>query len=203
MGLGEDIKRGYRLLIYPGNETKQAFSLGKALAFYYELTAIPFVLFVILGYIAGSLGMATRLVPFYSSLSFVGLLPALVLAAIFYFWIVEPIGLFINATIYQLVGKNFLKVWNGNYEKTFTAAVFGSLPTVLFYWLVTIPIVNALYIGIMSVWSLIVAVIALANQQKIRRIEAFWTIGAVTAIVLMLVFATLLLWMMPAKILPQ
>ncbi len=193
MNFGEDIRRGYSALLHPGSESKSAFSIWRALGFYYALTAIPFVLYVVIGYIMVKLGLIATLMPFYSSLSPIGVLPALLLTAILYFWILVPIGLFINAFIYQLIGKNFLRLWNGSYEKTFTAAMFGALPVMLFYWLVSIPVVNALYLGIMGVWGLIVLTVALSNQQKVKRIEAFWAMGVAVVLTLILVMIVVLL----------
>ncbi len=193
MNFGEDLKRGYSALLHPGSESKPAFSIGRTLGFYYELTAIPFVLYVVIGYIMASLGLNTTLMPFYGSFSSIGVLPALLLTAVLYFWILVPIGLFLDAVIYHLVGRNFLRLWNGNYERTFTAVMFGALPVMLFYWLVSIPVVNALYLGIMGVWGLVVLTVALSNQQKVKRIEAFWAMGSAVVLTLVLVMVVVLL----------
>ena len=194
MGFAENIRRGYTSLLSPGSATKKHMSIMGALSFYYMLSIIPFVLFVAIGSLVLAANMNMNVLPFWSNFGYqFGLTTTsflfLLLGGILYFWVFVPIGIFINALLYQLVGKFFLNIWRGTYDKTFTAAMFGVLPSMLFYWLMPIPIINIFYLAVFGVWSFVVFVIALANQQKVARMSAFLGMLATVTIV---VFATMI-----------
>lgn len=185
-----DIKRGIDSVFHPDRNTKTGMSLGRALSFYYEFSILPFITFVIVASLMLYLNAAVfNTVPFLSMLygSTLGVV-AVAIAAVLLFWILVPIGFLINAAIYQVVGKYFLKVWKGDYSKTFMATMFGSLPIILFYWLMPIPILGAIAIAVFAIWSFVVLIIALSNAQKVSRLQSVGVVLISAAVIFIIVF---------------
>ncbi len=180
MALTDNLRLGIDAMMNPGKLTKRGLSLGNALKFYYGLSIFPLLLYVLLGYALIILNHLARRVFLLSSL----------LSGVGYFWILVPACLFIDALVYQVVGKFFLNVWNGNYERTFAAATFGAIPAVLFYWLMLLPSIRALYVVIFGAWGLVVLTIAISNQQKASRLASFAVLAATVAFALFIIFGT-------------
>ena len=63
----------------------------------------------------------------------------LAITGILMFLVIIPISLFVTAFLYHIFGKLF-KVFSNPYSNTFTATVYGIVPTILFYWLSPIPL---------------------------------------------------------------
>ncbi len=185
-----DIKRGIDSVFHPDRNTKVGMSVGRALSFYYEFSILPFIAFVIVASLMLYLNAAVfNTVPFLSMLygSTLGVV-AVAIAAVLLFWILIPIGFLINAAIYQVIGKYFLRAWKGDYSKTFMATMFGSLPIVLFYWLMPVPVLGALAIAVFAVWSFVVLIIALSNAQKVSRLQSVGVVLISAAIIFIIVF---------------
>lgn len=180
-------------MFWPSKESAAKMGVKDALKLYYGVSLVPLLLFIVLGSICLNLGLVSNrfgAVPLVLSLlPGVGLNVLLVAFAFAYFWVLIPVSLLIDAALYHLVGKNFLKLFKGGYERTFTALVFGFMPMLLLYWLFVIPGVNALALIVLPVWGFVVDVIALSVQQKVTRLQAF----AVIAVLLGLVALVMLL----------
>jgi len=186
----DDLKKGFAAVFSPVEGTRNGMDVIKALRFYYEFSLLPFIAFIIVASIMAHFGaIMPSYVPFLSMLLYNPAFAeiAVIISAIVLFWIVTPIGFFINAAIYQVVGYNFLHAWKGDYAKTFSAVMFGSLPLLLFYWLVPVPILGVLALMVFAVWDIIVLVIALSNLQKLSRLAAIGVIFVSVAIVLVAV----------------
>ena len=145
------------------------------------------IIFIIIGAAMISLGISS-----YGSTLFggnavflAGLGAAAIVLGLVYFWVLVPISIFINAFIYQLVGYNLLKVFDKNYERSFAAVMFAQLPMMLLYWVVAIPVVGIAALIVLSVWSVVVLIVSLASQHKIKRTDAVVAILAA----MLLVFA--------------
>lgn len=188
MNFGKDVKKAFNALFHPSKETAVNFSLKRALTFYYKASVIPLVLTVLVGYAVMSLWSLPSTLPINYMSGMLGGSPlSLLIYTIVILWIMIPIGFFINAFIYQLVGKRLLKVFKQGYEKTFTAMVFGELPSVMLYWLNVVPLANLIFIIIVAVWSFIMQIIALSVQQKTTRLQALGVL--LTTIVLAIIIA--------------
>ena len=185
----DELKFAYHILTRPGTTAKRSMRAGAALALYYKLSIIPFLIFCAIGLLLANslsstltphmmLPFASSLIPYLGSLAIIG-------SAILFFWILIPISIAINSLIYQLVGRFFLNSLKGNYDKTFTALTFGIFPTALFYWLVLVPVLNVFYIVVASIWAIVVQVIALSAQHKITRLQAAGTIAATAVLVIL------------------
>ncbi|MGC9037651.1 MAG: hypothetical protein ACP5IK_02990 [Candidatus Micrarchaeia archaeon] len=194
MGYGADLRRAWNMLWNPGKESKVSMDIGKALKFYYEIGVLGMVLYWIVGALLIGAGLTIGssylpMLPYRPLISYI-VFPLLVFSGIFYFLILIPIGIAINAFLYHIVGKYLLNAWNGNYSRTLAAVTFSEMPMVLFFWLVLIPFVRIL-VAIFAFWQAIILIIALAAQQKTSRIDAF--VAVLATLVLAVMFAFMLM----------
>lgn len=174
----DDLKFLWDLAWSPAKHVKKQLNFTSAVKLYYKLAVLPFIAYVVLGSIAVSLGERTDIIrsgallaPLYSvatSLSYVSIL----WGGIILFFIALPLGIAIDALIYQLIGKFFLNTWKGNYDKTFTALLYGLFPLLLLLWLSVVPLFNSIFVIAAPIWSLIIIVFALSEQQKVTRLNA-------------------------------
>lgn len=167
----EETKKAWDIITNPGKATA-TMSMGEALGFYYRASILPVIVAIIVGFVVGYLA-GNLLGSVFGSLgallssgtgAAVGLLVA-VLAAL-YLLVLVPVGMVIDAAIYQLFAKVIFKMWEGAFNKTFTAITYGMMPVLLFFWLALIPIVNLLLI-VVGLWSIAVFVISLSTQHKV------------------------------------
>ena len=170
----DELKEGINIMLHPKSATQKERKIGEALALYYKMSIIPLILYIILSlviliYVAGLSPTAM----FFFGMS--------AMSGILIFLVIMPISIFVTAFIYQIFGR-FFKVFKNPYSNTFTATVYGALPTILFYWLRPLPLGSSVLI-IFEVWTFIIMVFALAKQQKTSIIKAF----AVTIITLITV----------------
>jgi hypothetical protein len=172
----DELKEGFNIMLHPKSATQKERKIGEALAFYYKLSIIPLVLDIILALAvpsASATGLSALPTGFLSGLLVIGGILALL--------VIIPISLFVTAFIYQIFGKLF-KVFSNPYSNTFTATVYGIVPTILFYWLTPIPL-GSLVLIIFEIWAFIVTILAIANQQKTSALKAFAVI-IVTGIII-------------------
>jgi len=188
MGFGNDLRLAWDIIKNPGKFAGKQMSYLSALKLYYEFTIIPFILSLVVGIPIILLGVNMFLMPFSNVLIGAGLTIAFIMGLILSLWIMVPIGIFINAFIYQIVGKYILNAWNKDYEKTFVATLFGTLPEVFLYWLLPIPLLNVAAVVAMVVWDLIILTISLSLQQRTSRINAFVAIVASVLFVIIIAF---------------
>ena len=200
MGFGNDLGLAWSIIKNPGKFAGKQMSYLSALKLYYEVTIIPFILSLVVGIPIVLLGVNMFFMPFSNALIGAGLTIAFILSLIFSLWIMVPISIFINAFIYQTVGKYILNAWNKDYEKTFVATLFGTLPEVFLYWLLPIPLLNVAAVVAMVVWGLIVLTISLSLQQRTSRINAF--VAIVASVLLAIIIAFLFMVLIYSMIVP-
>ncbi len=171
----KDIAFLWDLMLHPGKASRRSGSVEKTLKLYYTLALVPFVLYLVIGFLLstyGSLAVMRYLpfvhVPLLATASYVTVL----VSAILLFFVIVPIAIAIDAFVYQVIGRNLLNAWNGDYAKTFTAVTYAVLPVMFFYWLLLLPVLNGLYLLILPIWALVILIISLATQQKVKRTEA-------------------------------
>ncbi len=194
MSFVDDLRKGVGVVFSPQENARKGMKVANALRFYYEFSLLPFIAFIIIGSLVAHFGIS---LPSYATILPMLYNPAfsviaIVISAIVLFWILVPIGFFISAAIYQVVGYNFLHAWKGDFSKTFTAVMFGQLPFVLFYWLMPVPILGELALMVLAVWSVVVLVIALSSIQMLSRLAAVGVVFvsvALAVIVAMLLFS--------------
>jgi len=180
----DELKEGFNIMLHPKTATQKERKIGEALAFYYKMSIIPLILYIILALAVPS-ASATGL--------FTGLLSGLlVINGILALLVVIPISLFVIAFLYHIFGKLF-RVFSNPYSNTFTATVYGIVPTILFYWLSPVPLGSFVLI-IFEIWAFIVTILAIANQQKTSALKAFAVIITPIVIILLIV-AGALFWL--------
>ena len=171
----DELKEGFNIMLHPKSATQKERKIGEALAFYYKISIIPLILYIILALVVTSTSAAGL-----STLS-AGLSGMLAIFGIITLLIIIPISLFVSAFLYQIFGRLF-NVFSNPYSNTITAIVYGIVPTILFYWLSAVPL-GSLVLIIFAIWAFIVMILALANQQKTSALKAFAVI-IVTSIII-------------------
>lgn len=174
MGLFDNFRRALSSLIHPGAESSGKIGIGKALSIYYPVAVLGLVLALIVYYAYSS-----------ATSTFIGSYSHAILLAAIYL-ILVPIGIFIDAAIYHLVGKHFLRAWKGDYSKTFAAYTFAVIPFASLYWIAQVPALRIPTAAIIGLWSIVMLVVAVASQHKIRRTDAA-VVGIVTAVIALIV----------------
>lgn len=181
----------YKSILSPGKYSSKNFDVGSALSLYYKLSIIPILLSFLVGLlVAHAYPSATHaFVPLFTMFSiFAGASIAVIASTLIVLWAIVPIGIFINAFIYHMFGKYFLKTFKFKYGKTFAGATFGIFPLLFLYWLLFVPKLSIVVLPIIGVWEFVVLVIAVSSQQKISRLQSFGVLVASELIILMFIF---------------
>lgn len=163
----DQLRNGISSMLHPGSETKQSWSIGETLKFYYLFSVIPIVL-------------ATAINLAYPNPALQSLLPSsflafLIVGSMLVNWlIVIPVILLIDALFIQFFGRTLLKRFANGYGYTFNALVYGTLPVIALAWVGMLPIATLGLIVLLmaAVWGFIVQVYALSNQQDVSRASA-------------------------------
>ena len=192
----EEMKEGLNIMLHPGMSTKKTLSVSEGLKYYYKLAIVPLILSIIVGIIvAVALPNVTPssnpLMAAYGLGSLGGV--GLILASIIGLLVANPISMLIAAALLQLFGKHLFKAYKNDYEHTFTAyAKGGIVPSTMFYWLSGIPVIGLVFAVIFGVWSFVVAIIALANQQGISRWKSLGVMIGTAVIIYIILFLVIL-----------
>jgi len=152
----DELKEGFNIMVHPDSATQKKRKIGEALLFYYKISIVPLILYIIFALVVPP--TSTNLLTGSVSSSM------LVLRGLFFIWITMPILLFVYSFLYHLFGKLF-KIFHNHYSNTFTATVYGIVPYILFYWLSPLSL-GLLLLIIFGIWSLVITAVALAYQQK-------------------------------------
>jgi len=160
----DELKEGFNIMLHPKSATQKKRKIGEALLFYYKISIIPLLLYIILSLV---------MLIYAAGLSAVGMFffGMLAMYGILMFVVIIPIFIFVIAFIFHIFGKLF-EVFNNPYSNTFTATVYGALPTILFYWLNLVPL-GSWVLKIFDIWAFIITIFALANQQKTSALKVF------------------------------
>ncbi len=164
------IKNAWRIAIHPS--TAKPMSIRDAVKFYYSFAIIPGIIATIIaGIITGTISAA-----------------AIMFGVIF---VLEVIGIFLDAGIYHLFGKFLFKKFKQDYSVTFTATVIATIPAILFYWLS--PITGGFSSILFGIWGIILLTLALMKLQKVSGVVAIlsWLVPSIiiAIIVFLLVIA--------------
>lgn len=169
VGLWNDLKAGLAVMLHPTDNTKKTMEIGAAYSWYYRATVIPLIALIIVALVLVSAfalsPIGVLLGPVGSALSGLGYVGAIVLPILF-MWVLIPIGIFVKAGLYHLVGT-WSGQFKGDFNKTLTATMFAEMPGAIFLFALVVPATAALYFFFV-VWGFIVLLLALANQQKTR-----------------------------------
>jgi hypothetical protein len=192
MGFSDRLRKGFRLLFNPSKEAKGNYGVKKSLKFFYSLAVLGFIFAAVIAAILYAAGVGQSNLMLFSSMQSTYSIYIIILGIALTMFVFEPVGLFINAALYQLVGRFFLKAWNGGYERTFAASAAAAVPAVLLMWLLLFPVAGVVFAAIVGVWGIVVLVIALSVQQRVTRLKALAVILVTLVIVVAVVMAIVL-----------
>lgn len=190
----EEMREGWNIMLHPGKATKKTLSVSEGLKYYYKLAIVPLVITIIIGIVVAvafpgisKTPSSNPLMSSYGAGSLGG--AGIVVAAIIGLLVANPIGILISSALLQLFGKHLFKAYKNDYEHTFTAyAKGGIVPSTMFYWLSSLPVIGVAFAAIFGIWSFIVAIIALANQQGITRWKSLGVVIGTGVIVYIIIF---------------
>lgn len=186
----KDFVSGYGILIKPRKEVSKKRSVKESLMFYYANSIIPFVLFALASLLLSSYVPQLALYYTWLHIPITGTFSTdAVLTGVLIFFIAVPLGIAVDAALYQLVGKKIMNSFKGNYSQTFSAATYAAMPFLAFGWLLSLPFIEFPIIYIIAAWELALFVIALGAQQKIMGSEAFFVFLMTLVLVVLVVFA--------------
>lgn len=188
---------GISSVLYPGRNTKRTFGQVGSIIHYYKISIIPaFIIFIfgmlLLASPTYALGTSTAIIVGSGASGPLGLF----LIAIVSLMLLNPIRMIVDSRIIHFFGTKVLKDFKKDYANTMSAILYGMLPPTFlswaplaavaaFFWLAIpglfasntyslsqsapyIPVVFAALFTASYLWSLIVTVFALSNQQKIK-----------------------------------
>lgn len=135
----------------PKKSTKKEHDYGFMIRKLLVLSLIPGVLLTIITYFAA--GWVSQELGMFGGFSAFMYIPLFLVSAV-----VNP---FISAAIMHFFGKMVFQLMKKDYRKTYNAMAYGMVPSFLFGW---IPVIGSVVGGI---WSIVVQVYALSNQQGI------------------------------------
>jgi len=176
----DELKEGFNIMVHPDSATQKKRKIGEALLFYYKVSIVPLILYIIFALVVPPTSTDLLTGPVSSS--------KLVLWGLLFIWIEIPISLFVASLLYHLFGKLF-KIFHSPYSNTFTATVYGIVPYILFYWLRLLS-VGLLLLIIFYIWSLVILAVALAYQQKTSASKAVGIViatGIIVSIILIFI----------------
>jgi hypothetical protein len=184
MNVFGSFKDGFSAVLHPGQNTGKKMGVGDALKMYYMFSIIPVILFIVLGAVLVSL--LSSFIPFIGAgLGAVGVV-GIIVGAILEFWIAIPIGILIQAALYELVGGMILKWFKGGYSATVSAVTYETMAVVGVVWLAFIPVIGEIIVALFGLWSIYVLIAALSNQHKTTKGKAFgvWLIWVIIGIII-------------------
>ncbi len=187
MILIDQIKELWEMTLHPGANTKREMSIKDSILFFYKSTFLLMVIGAILLMVGG-----TALLKTFGSSSSAAILGAFtgtavnVLLVVFVVieWLLLPIGALISAGILQLFGKYLFRVFKKGYSNTYTANIYttsvslllylivAAASTVLFFISPILALIGILLLVIALIWSIVVGLLALANQQGTTWVKA-------------------------------
>ncbi len=152
----KDIYHALDVMLKPTATTKRMMDIESGFAFYYKVSVLSLVLFVV-----------TSLIFNYSGAVFA------VIAFAALYWIMVPLYIIIQSAIFQFVCNFVLKEFKRGYDETMAAFVYSMIPLLMLAWLSSVPAIGALAVAIGLVWALFILIIALSNLQRVSRLSAF------------------------------
>ena len=174
-----DLGKAWDSITNPSKNTQKFANTSDVLSFYYRASILP--LFAT---------MAIVLVTIIAS-------PALSLTDYIAFAISQAAGILVLLPIYIVVfaavihflAKVLFKWLKGSYENTVAAVMFGTLPSLLFFWLGLIPKIALPSSYVLYLWNLAVLTVSLSKQHKVSTMYAAlsWGISLIVIFVLVIV----------------
>ena len=200
----EEISEQIRIMFDPKGMKRKG--IKNAFLYYSKISIIPIVIGIILGAVgiaffsllaygvAGAFGGSATHLSLGGPFAVFVILAA---ASLLLVWIIEPIAIMICAGLLQLVGSNLLGIFKGSYEDTITGVVYSSSSTILFSWIIVIPVIGWIVLSVISIWALIMEILGLAKLHRTGAWKVFGVMILTSIIVGVVLFLMVFLLVLP------
>ena len=191
----DETKKAIDIVLLKNNSPK-VMSIGELFSFYYKATLIPLILAVLVvgvgGVVIGSTlgGVFGSIGTIFGGFLGSGVALLAIIFVILMFWVLIPIGLIIDAAIFQVFGK-LLGQFKQSYVATLNALIYASFVESLLFFLMIIPFLGIIISIIEIIWAFISSIVWLARFQKISGLMAFVVMFVATIVISIIVFVIL------------
>ncbi len=190
MSVFDDLGKGVSMMLHPWENTKKNMDIGTAYVTYYTTTVVPLVAYILVSLLL--VAVAAPIFAFRHFTPFLGLgwVGAIVIP-IAVVWVFIPISIFISAAVLHIVGR-LTEQFRSKFDSTLVAMMYSKLPIAMFSFMLAIPFAIP-FLLLFGLWSLLISLAALANQQKISWVTALGVevIAAALAVALLGLVATI------------
>ncbi|MCL4363360.1 YIP1 family protein [Candidatus Marsarchaeota archaeon] len=184
----KEFKQAIEIMVHPSKASNKM-DIGQSYGFYYRYAIIPLLAAVIVSGIAVS--------------AITGLLFGVITAvgALIEILAIIPLSIILGAAYLHLFGYLFKK-FKAGFEGTLAAVVYGTIPALMFYWLIALisyikfPIIQFISIIVdivFGIWGLVVAIYALSAIHGISKKAALgvYIVAAVIPLIIILIVVLL------------
>ncbi len=203
-----DYRKALSIMRHPVANTGAKMTVNKAVKFYYSASVIPVILIAVFEIIFKG-PVVGLVVPILASMPYLTQIlngqygaALLILMTLAFFWIAEPIAIYINSFFYHVFPKFIFRQVNGKFANTVTAYVYGLMPFLTLSWItmllillvltayfagfILIPLIVLLMVLVLGLWDLVVFVAAYAHQHDTESWRALaCIIGSAMVIVIL------------------
>lgn len=195
--LFRDFKEGIKSALLLGiTDNKQGSRMGM-LKLYYRAIILPMIISIIvsavlIGLYGNLSNVLINSVTQYISKGVIGTLGSnlvIELSIIFLYLVFFPLAIMIFSVIFHLIVKILLRLYTGTHVNTFGTSVYGALPFVLFFWVLIIPGLSAIFY-VLIIWSIAAFVYASSTRHNISKARALGGLGSFAVVMILIGFAT-------------
>lgn len=221
-----DLIKAIKITVFPFKTTNEQISTTDLFLFYYKLSVVILLLTLVSTIILTQIYNTSAVhactpdtfigqscSPNFFTTTIIGrmdlqLFISLVFSSIMNFWIYFPIIFFVFAAGIEVLGRGLFHWFKGTTTSTLTAIIYGSLPLIVFSWIVCPYYVwgmssssgnNPFLVGVgvtwlttyssygllfLLLWSLYIFIVSISNQQFITKLKALILVGAVLLILI-------------------
>ena len=194
--LFRDFKMGVKSALFLGANEERITNRIAMLKLYYRAIVLPMIISVIIGAILisfyGSLPnvLIESILPYMSIGILSGISPSIMIEAsiIFLYLILFPFAIMTFSLVFHFISKILLRLYNGTQTNTFSASIYAALPFVLFFWVLMIPQLGAIFY-VLLIWSIIAFVYASSAKHNISKGRALGSLASFAIVTLLVGFA--------------
>ncbi len=194
--LFRDFKNGVKSALFLGANEERNANRITMLKLYYRAIVLPMIISVIIGAIFisfyGNLPnlLIESIMPYMSVGILSSINSSIIIEAsiIFLYLILFPFVIMTFSLIFHFISKILLRLYNGTHANTFSASVYAALPFVLFFWVLMIPQLGAIFY-VLLVWSIVAFVYASSAKHNISKSRALGSLASFVIVALLVGFA--------------
>ncbi len=194
--LFRDFKNGVKSALFLGANEERVINRISMLKLYYRAIVLPMIISVIIGAIFISFYgrlpnlLIDSILPYMSIGILSGINSSIVIEAsiIFLYLVLFPFAIMTFSLIFHFISKILLRLYNGTQANTFSASVYAALPFVLFFWVLMIPQLGAIFY-VLLIWSIVAFVYASSAKHNISKGRALGSLASFIIVTLLIGFA--------------